>query len=86
MASQVIVLLPAWAPSIERLFYLIAPFVLRRHVSLIVALAPGSHGLRFAAYQFGYYGEATDWCFFPIDLSLLLEGAIGERMECAVAG
>jgi peptidoglycan/LPS O-acetylase OafA/YrhL len=80
MASQFIVLLPAWTLSIELLFYLIAPFILRRHVLLIVALALASHGLRFAAYHFGYYSEATNYRFFPFELSLFLYGAIIFRL------
>jgi peptidoglycan/LPS O-acetylase OafA/YrhL len=80
MASQFIVLLPAWTLSIELLFYLIAPFILRRHVLLIVALALASHSLRFAAYHFGYYSEATNYRFFPFELSLFLYGAIIFRL------
>jgi len=80
MASQFIVILPAWTLSMELLFYLIAPFILRRHVLLIAALALASHGFRFAAYHFGYYSEATNYRFFPFELSLFLYGAVIFRL------
>jgi len=80
MESQFTVILPAWTLSIELLFYVIAPFILRRSVVLIVALAAASHGLRFAAYHFGYYSEATNYRFFPFELSLFLYGAVIFRL------
>ena len=81
MASQFTLILPAWTLSIELLFYLIAPFILRRNVLLIVALALASHGLRLASYHFGYYSEATNYRFFPFELSLFLYGAVVFRLR-----
>jgi len=80
MASQFIVILPAWTLSIELLFYLIAPFILRRNILLIVALALASHCFRLASYHFGYYSEATNYRFFPFELSLFLYGAVIFRL------
>jgi peptidoglycan/LPS O-acetylase OafA/YrhL len=80
MASQFIVILPAWTLSIELLFYLIAPFILRRNVLLIVGLALAAHCFRFASYHFGYYSEATNYRFFPFELSLFLYGAVIFRL------
>ena len=80
MESQFTVILPAWTLSIELMFYVIAPFILRRSVLLIVALALASHGFRFAAYHFGYYSEATNYRFFPFELSLFLYGAVIFRL------
>lgn len=80
MEFQFTVIGPAWTLSIELLFYLIAPFVLRRHVLMIAALALASHLFRFGAYWLGYYSEATNYRFFPFELSLFLYGALCFRL------
>ena len=54
------------------MFYTIAPFILRRHVLPIAALAYFSYFLRFEGYHVGYYSEATNYRFFPFELSLFL--------------
>jgi peptidoglycan/LPS O-acetylase OafA/YrhL len=79
-ASQFIIIGPAWTLSIELTFYLIAPFILRRHVLLIAALAYVSYFLRFEGYHVGYYSEATNYRFFLFELSLFLYGAICFRL------
>jgi peptidoglycan/LPS O-acetylase OafA/YrhL len=81
MASQFTVIVPAWTLSIELLFYLVAPFILRRNVLLIVALALASHCFRLASYHCGYYSEATNYRFFPFELSLFLYGAVSFRLR-----
>jgi peptidoglycan/LPS O-acetylase OafA/YrhL len=79
-AAQFTVIVPAWTLSIELMFYIIAPFILRRHVLLIAALAYASYRLRFDGYHFGFYSEATNYRFFPFELSLFLRGAICFRL------
>ena len=80
MASQFTVILPAWTLSIELLFYLLAPFIVRRNLLFVVALALAGHCFRFASYHFGYYSEATNYRFFPFELSLFLYGAVIFRL------
>lgn len=80
MAAQFTVIVPAWTLSIELVFYILAPFILRRHVLLIAALAFASHYFRFEAYHLGFYSEATNYRFFPFELSLFLYGAICFRI------
>jgi peptidoglycan/LPS O-acetylase OafA/YrhL len=80
MASEFTIIVPAWTLSIELMFYIVAPFILRRHVLLIAALAFASHFFRFEAYHLGYYSEATNYRFFPFELSLFLYGAICFRL------
>jgi peptidoglycan/LPS O-acetylase OafA/YrhL len=79
-AFQFIVIGPAWTLSLELMFYLIAPFIVRRHILLIAALAYASYYYRFEAYHFGYYSEATNYRFFPFELSLFLYGSICFRL------
>jgi peptidoglycan/LPS O-acetylase OafA/YrhL len=76
LAAQFIVDLPSWTLSIELMFYAIAPFILRRHVLVIAAIACASHVLRFESYHLGYYSEATNYRFFPFEISLFLYGAV----------
>jgi peptidoglycan/LPS O-acetylase OafA/YrhL len=80
IAFQFVIIGPAWTLSIELMFYLIAPFILRRHFLLIAALAYASYYFRFQSYHFGYYSEATDYRFFPFELSLFLYGALSQRV------
>jgi peptidoglycan/LPS O-acetylase OafA/YrhL len=75
-AIQFEIIVPAWTLSLELMFYLIAPFVLRRHFLVIAALALASYFARFQAYKWGYYSQATDYRFFPFELSLFLYGAL----------
>src|SRR5262249_55018401 len=49
-AIQFTVIVPAWTLSLELAFYLIAPFILRRHFLLIAALALASYTFRFHAF------------------------------------
>ena len=74
------IIVPAWTLSLELAFYLIAPFVLRRHFLLVAALALASYTFRFQAYAFGYRSIATEYRFFPFELSLFLYGALSYRL------
>jgi len=79
-AIQFNIIVPAWTLSLELMFYLIAPFILRRHFLLIAALALASYLFRFEAYAQGYRSLATEYRFFPFELSLFLYGALGFRV------
>jgi peptidoglycan/LPS O-acetylase OafA/YrhL len=78
-AIQYSVIIPAWTLSLELMFYLIAPFILRRHFLVVAALALASYFLRFWAYQHGFRSIATEYRFFPFELSLFLYGALSYR-------
>jgi peptidoglycan/LPS O-acetylase OafA/YrhL len=80
LASQFTVIAPAWTLSIELMFYAIAPFIVRRHILLIAALAFVSYRLRWDGYHFGFYSEATNYRFFPFELSLFLYGSVCFRV------
>src|SRR5215475_163173 len=54
------IIVPAWTLSLELAFYLIAPFILRRHFIVIAALAAASYTFRFQAYALGYRSIATE--------------------------
>jgi peptidoglycan/LPS O-acetylase OafA/YrhL len=73
------IIIPAWTLSLELMFYLIAPFILRRHFVAIAALALTSYFLRFWAYEHGFRSISTEYRFFPFELSLFLYGALSYR-------
>jgi peptidoglycan/LPS O-acetylase OafA/YrhL len=73
------IIVPAWTLSLELMFYLIAPFILRRHFLLIAGLALASYSFRFQAYSHGFRSVATEYRFFPFELSLFLYGALSYR-------
>jgi peptidoglycan/LPS O-acetylase OafA/YrhL len=73
------IIVPAWTLSLELAFYLIAPFILRRHFLLIAALALASYTFRFQAFAYGFRSIATEYRFFPFELSLFLYGALSYR-------
>ncbi len=79
LATMFVLDLPAWSISIELAFYALAPFILRRHWLFLVALACATQLLRFKAYRHGLYSTATDYRFFPFELSLFLLGALAYR-------
>jgi peptidoglycan/LPS O-acetylase OafA/YrhL len=79
-AIQYTVIVPAWTLSLELAFYLIAPFILRRHFLLIAAVALASYAFRFQAYAHGFRSIATEYRFFPFELSLFLYGALSYRL------
>jgi peptidoglycan/LPS O-acetylase OafA/YrhL len=70
LAWQFSVIVPAWTLSVELMFYAIAPFILRRHLLIIAAIAFASQCFRCGAYHFGYYSEATDYRFFLFEPGL----------------
>src|ERR1700752_177753 len=73
------IIVPAWTLSLELMFYLIAPFILRRHFLFIAGIALASYSFRFWAYSHGYRSVATEYRFFPFELSLFLYGALSYR-------
>jgi peptidoglycan/LPS O-acetylase OafA/YrhL len=75
-------LLPqAWTLSIEFMFYLIAPFLVRRHIGLIITLIAASLGIRLFIYLgLGLDHEPWTYRFFPNELALFLLGVVSYRM------
>jgi peptidoglycan/LPS O-acetylase OafA/YrhL len=73
------IIVPAWTLSLELTFYLLAPFILRRHILLVAGIALASYLFRFQAYAHGYRSIALEYRFFPFELSLFLYGALSYR-------
>jgi peptidoglycan/LPS O-acetylase OafA/YrhL len=67
---------PAWTLSIELSFYLIAPFLVRRHFLLLALSAFALQAMRYHAYHVGWFSYGTENRFFPFELGLFLYGAL----------
>jgi len=70
----------AWTLGLELVFYLIAPFIVRRNISIIVVIIIGS--LLIRGFTYLYFGSYDPWTFrfFPSELALFLLGTISYRM------
>lgn len=74
------VLTPAWTLALELMFYLVAPFLVRRNVLLLGGIVAASWLARDLAYSHGFYGGATSYRFFPFEIGLFLTGTLCYRL------
>lgn len=76
----------AWTLGLELWFYLIAPFIVRRRASFILALLLASLALRMTLqFGFGLAGDPWSYRFFPSELALFLAGAFAYRLQAGSA-
>lgn len=73
----------AWSLSLELCFYALAPFIARRPVRQIAALAGLSLALRAAFALAGYDSDPWSYRFFPFELALFLAGVLSYRAWAA---
>lgn len=78
-AIQYIIITQAWAVSIELIFYLIAPFILRKKISLLVGLLVSSFFLRVLLNYFGFFENMWRDRFFPTELVFFMLGAVSYK-------
>ncbi len=70
---------PAWSISTELFFYLLAPFVLKKGLKLILPIMVLSLALRFFLYSKGLNHDPWTYRFFPTELIFFLLGNISYR-------
>lgn len=71
---------PAWSLSVELLFYLSAPFLVRRSVLFQLVVVGLSFGLRIAAVTFcGLSNDPWSYRFFPFEAGLFVLGSLAYR-------
>ena len=69
----------AWSVSLELMFYAIAPFLVRRHWLLLLAIIITTYLLRSAALTYGFAGSGFAYRFFPFEIGLFLAGVLSHR-------
>ena len=71
---------PAWSLSLELMFYLLAPWILRRRTRWVVGLLVISLFIRGALWVGGLRADPWSYRFFPSELGLFLGGALSYRL------
>ncbi len=69
----------AWTVSIELMFYLIAPFLVRLKTSWLLVLGAATLGLRLIAYMNGFNFDPWTHRFFPFELIFFIAGILSYR-------
>jgi peptidoglycan/LPS O-acetylase OafA/YrhL len=70
----------AWTIGLELMFYLIAPFLLRRKLWVIVSLILVSLGLRLFMHSQGLTNDPWTYRFFPSELAFFLLGTLSYHL------
>lgn len=71
----------AWTLGVELVFYLMAPFIVRRSNLFIVFLITLSISVRaFTYFYLGYINDPWTYRFFPSELALFLLGTVSYRL------
>lgn len=70
----------AWVIGIQLMFYLIAPFIVKRRSYILVLILILSLVLRFFLYFFGYYHDPWTHRFFPFELAFFAVGGLSYKM------
>ena len=68
----------AWSLSLELIFYILAPFIIRNKIFTLLILLSGFI-LRYIFYANGYDQDPWNYRFFPFEISLFLLGAFMQQ-------
>ena len=75
----------AWSISLELMFYAIAPFLLRRHWLVLLAIIVATYISRSVLAAYGLNGSGFVYRFFPLEIGLFLAGALSHRVYAYVS-
>jgi peptidoglycan/LPS O-acetylase OafA/YrhL len=70
----------AWTVGVELIFYIIAPFILRKRFFIPLLLLILSLSIRVAFYQFGLQSHPWDYMFFPTQLMFFMGGCLSYHL------
>ena len=77
---QFLVIPQAWAMSLELCFYLLAPFLVRRHLGVIALIVGLCFALKIVLFQvYHLHNDPWTYRFFPTELGLFLIGSCAYR-------
>jgi peptidoglycan/LPS O-acetylase OafA/YrhL len=75
----------AWTLSLELMFYVIAPFLVKRNIYALLSIISASLIIRFCIYFFGgLYHDPWTYRFFPTELAFFLAGTISYRLYLVI--
>jgi peptidoglycan/LPS O-acetylase OafA/YrhL len=69
----------AWSVSLELIFYVIAPFLVRRHWLFLLSLIVATYLLRSGAQAIGLNGSGFAYRFLPFEIGFFLAGVLSHR-------
>lgn len=70
----------AWTISLELMFYLLAPFLVKLNNAKLLCIILISLGLRVVTYSYGYNQKPWDYQFFPFEIAFFLMGMLSYRL------
>lgn len=80
-AEKFLLVPQAWSISLELMFYALAPWLLRRRSTVLVALVAGSLVLRLLLDTVGLRHDPWSYRFFPTELAAFGAGALAHRLS-----
>jgi peptidoglycan/LPS O-acetylase OafA/YrhL len=81
MAWNFMLIPPAWSISIEIMFYIIAPFILKGNQKTFFLVAFfGSASIRILLYYYGFQKDPWTYRFFPTEVFFFLLGGISYKI------
>jgi len=83
--SEFLLVPQAWSLGVELLFYLCAPFLVRRSPRSIITVILASLLLRcFIYHQLGWTHDPWTYRFFPTELAFFLAGSLAYKLYCRI--
>ena len=76
---------PAWTLELELTFYLLAPFLVRRSLRVLLAIIAASFAARFSWYALGHDADPWNYRFFPFEVGLFVLGILTYRVSKTMA-
>ncbi len=76
-ASEFLLVPQAWSLSVELLFYMCAPFLVRRSPRILIGIILASLALRgYVYFHLGWVHDPWTYRFFPLELAFFLAGSL----------
>lgn len=79
-AHNFLIIPQAWTISLELLFYLIAPFLVRLKLAILFLIVFTSTLLRFVIYKNGFDFDPWTYRFFPLEIAFFVFGIIAYNL------
>jgi peptidoglycan/LPS O-acetylase OafA/YrhL len=80
-AQELIILKPAWSLSLELMFYLLVPFIVKLNNKILALSIVLLLLLRFYTYHLGFVSLNWMYMFFPFEIATFLIGGLAFRLS-----